>query len=141
MWGLFEQEHTVIHAGGGAVFNNEGQLLVIYRNGRWDLPKGKLESGEEIEECAVREVEEECGISGVQLKSSLLKTYHTYLVEDKSFLKVSHWYRMTYEGNESLIPQKEEGITKVKWLQKSDAAKIRSNTYGSILDVLDAVAY
>lgn len=127
----------VIEAAGGFVKNEAGKYLFIKRNGRWDLPKGKLEPKEKKKDAAVREVEEECGIKIKKLGKKLIKTYHVYEVKKKPVLKVSHWYQMEAKGNQKLIPQKEEGITEVKWFAKKDWNIIKSNTYSNILDVLE----
>ncbi|MBC7654243.1 MAG: NUDIX domain-containing protein, partial [Oligoflexus sp.] len=126
----------VIEAAGGFVENEDGKYLFIKRNGRWDLPKGKLEPKEKKKDAAVREVEEECGIKIKKLGKKLIKTYHVYEIKKKPVLKVSHWYQMEAKGKQKLIPQIEEGITEVKWFAKKDWSIIRSNTYSNILDVL-----
>lgn len=127
----------VIEAAGGFVRNENDKYLFIKRNGKWDLPKGKLEPKEKKKDAAEREVEEECGIKIKKLGKKLIKTYHVYEMRGKIVLKVSHWYDMEAKGNQKLIPQKEEGITEVKWFSKKDWKIIRSNTYANILDVLD----
>jgi 8-oxo-dGTP pyrophosphatase MutT (NUDIX family) len=125
-----------IEAAGGFVMNEEGKFLFIKRNGKWDLPKGKLEPKEKKKDAAVREVEEECGLKIKKLGKKLIKTYHIYEIKGKIVLKVSHWYAMEAKGNQKLIPQTEEGITEVKWFAKRDFSIIRSNTYSNILDVI-----
>nr|MBC7612891.1 NUDIX domain-containing protein [Pseudopedobacter sp.] len=127
----------VIEAAGGFVENEDGKYLFIKRNGKWDLPKGKLEPKEKKKDAAVREVEEECGIKIKKLGKKLIKTYHVYEIKKKPVLKVSHWYQMETKGKQKLIPQIEEGITEVKWFAKKDWNIIRSNTYSNILDVLE----
>ncbi len=129
----------VIEAAGGLVLSENDKYLFIKRNGRWDLPKGKLEEKEKKRDAAVREVEEECGIKVKKLGEKLIKTYHVYESRGKLVLKISHWYEMQAKGNQRLVPQLEEGITEVKWFTKSDWSIVRSNTYGNILDVLDRV--
>jgi 8-oxo-dGTP pyrophosphatase MutT (NUDIX family) len=126
----------VIEAAGGFVKNEEGKFLFIKRNGKWDLPKGKLEPKEKKKDAGVREVEEECGIKIKKLGKKLLKTYHIYEIKGKIVLKVSHWYEMEAKGNQKLIPQVEEGITEVKWFAVKDFNIIRANTYSNILDVI-----
>ncbi|NOU60464.1 NUDIX hydrolase [Marinifilum caeruleilacunae] len=125
-----------IEAAGGKVYNLENQLLAIYRLEKWDLPKGKVEKEEEIPEAAIREVEEECGISGVKIVSELKSTYHTYWMKDKFVLKRTYWYRMNYSGNEKLVPQTEEDIQEVKWLAEDQLHDFKANTYASILEVI-----
>lgn len=133
----FFKSHKIWHAAGGLVFNTSHQFLVILRNGVWDLPKGKMEAGESKEETAVREVEEECGISDVQLIRPLLTTYHTYSLKGSLILKPSHWYLMKYNKNEPLIPQTEEGITEVKWVDEKELFSLKEKTFPSIVDVID----
>lgn len=127
----------VIEAAGGLVQNEDGKYLFIYRHGRWDLPKGKLEPNEKKKDAAVREVEEECGLKIKKLKEKIMKTYHVYEIKGKPVLKISHWYAMDAKGSQKLIPQTEEGITEVKWFAKQDFSIVRANTFGNILDVID----
>lgn len=131
------QSYELVKAAGGVVESDDG-FLVIERNGFWDIPKGKMEKGESPEESAYREIEEECGISGHELEQLLTITYHTYEYKGKPVLKKTYWYYFKYEGSDILEPQAEEGITKVEWFSKERIPEIRSNTYGSINDVLDA---
>lgn len=126
----------VIEAAGGLVINEDQKFLFIKRNGKWDLPKGKLEPKETKRNAAVREVKEECGIQIKRLGKKLLKTYHVYEIKGKTVLKISHWYEMEAKGNQKLLPQAEEGITEVKWFSKRDFSIIRANTYANILDVI-----
>ncbi len=126
-----------IEAAGGMVFNSRGQLLFINRFDKWDLPKGKIEPGETPESAAIREVEEECGISGVKIKSRLQCTYHTYFLKNTPHLKKTYWYRMEYPGNEPPSPQTGEFISKVIWAGTRELNMARQNTYGSIIDLLD----
>ncbi len=127
--------HTIV-AGGGVVYNEEGAILMIFRNGFWDLPKGKLDEGESIEECAVREVREETGLKKVTLSKHLHTSYHTYEMKGKHILKVTEWYEMQAEGHVKLVPQGEEGIEKAEWVQPDHIKPYLSNTYPSIIDAL-----
>jgi 8-oxo-dGTP pyrophosphatase MutT (NUDIX family) len=135
-WSSFKSEFTVIKAAGGLV-QKEDNFIFIYRNGKWDLPKGKLELNEDIEECAVREVEEECGIDGVSIHSKLLQTYHTYNIEDKMILKETHWYLMKSIYSKGFCPQIEEGIEKVEWKNLNDIPRLMKNSFANIQRVLD----
>ena len=110
--------------------------MFIYRNDKWDLPKGKLEKGEKKKEGAVREVEEECGIALKKCGKKIINTYHTYTLKGELVLKRTYWYSMNYKGNEKLKPQTEEGITDVRWFDKDDLQAIKDNTFPSIMDVL-----
>ncbi|MDC0313951.1 NUDIX domain-containing protein [Flavobacteriales bacterium] len=138
VWKLFFGTYKTVQAAGGVVINNKDQVLFIFRNGFWDLPKGKVEDEEAISIAAIREVEEECGISKPTLISKLLVTYHTYDTYGENCIKPTHWYLMQYEGDEELLPQEEEGITNVQWVNQEDIASKMLNTYGSIIDVIGA---
>jgi 8-oxo-dGTP pyrophosphatase MutT (NUDIX family) len=127
---------TLIDAAGGMVKNTKGEYLFIYRNDKWDLPKGKIEKGEKKREGAIREVEEECGITVGGIGERICKTYHTYTYKGEVVLKRTYWYEMSYKGVEKLKPQKEEGITDVRWFKKGQIDTIASNTFTSIMDVL-----
>lgn len=127
---------TVIEAAGGLVKNQKGDYLFIFRNGKWDIPKGKLEKGEKPKQSAVREVEEECGIAIGKCGDKIINTYHVYTMKGEVVLKETYWYKMKYKGKAKLVPQTEEGITDVKWLSKKDIATVTSNTFPSIVDVL-----
>jgi len=128
---------TKINAGGGLVTNDEGEVLLIYRNKLWDLPKGKQEKGEEIETTAIREVEEECGIANLKIKEIICKTYHTYINKQGELtVKSTYWYRMEYHGQDkSTFPQLDECIEKAIWVKPSDLPQYLCNTYKSILEV------
>jgi 8-oxo-dGTP pyrophosphatase MutT (NUDIX family) len=126
----------IIKAAGGLVMNENKEYLFIYRNDKWDLPKGKIEKKEGIKEAAVREVEEECGIKVSKLEDKICNTYHIYTFKGEPVIKKTFWFNMTCKGAPKLIPQKEEGITEAKWFKKSAIANIVSNTYPSIMDVL-----
>ncbi len=127
---------TVVTAGGGAVFNNKNELLMIKRHGKWDLPKGKIEANEKKKEGAIREVEEECGISNPIIEKWLCNTYHTYTRNNKLCLKESIWYKMKYNGNEKLLPQIEEDITDVKWISANELEVYAKASFSSIQDVI-----
>jgi len=126
-----------IEAAGGLVRNKE-EFLFIYRNDKWDLPKGKMEPNEMPEDAAIREVMEECGIGVPELLNIIIETYHTYFQNGNWVLKRTYWYLMEYSGNRTLTPQLEEGITKAEWIPMKQWNQVMVNTYGSIQDVLDA---
>lgn len=136
---LFEEFKAcfkVIEAGGGLVFNTRGEFLVIHRNGTWDLPKGKLEKGEDFQMAALREVEEETGLQELQLADPLMSSYHTYTLKRKRVLKKTKWFEMQYGGSAEPFLQAEEGITDYRWVTPGETGFIRENSYASILDVL-----
>jgi ADP-ribose pyrophosphatase YjhB (NUDIX family) len=132
----FLERCKIIDAAGGLVRNEKGELLMIFRNGKWDLPKGKIEKDETPEVAAVREVEEECGIKKLKIIKPLQITFHTYLHNEKFVLKKTHWYEMTCADDKKLKPQKEEGITDVKWMKEKEVETAMENTFYSILDVV-----
>ena len=132
----FSSAFKVIEAAGGLVKNKKGEYLFIFRNGKWDLPKGKIEKREGIKEAAIREVEEECGIGKLKIVKELESTYHIYHIEEKAILKRTYWFEMLCEDDSKLIPQMEEGITEVKWLSKNDLQQVLDNTYESIKEVM-----
>lgn len=132
----FKACFTVIEAGGGVVLNEKGEFLTIYRNGVWDLPKGKLEKGEDFQGAALREVKEETGLPGIQLIEPLVSTYHTYHLKGKWILKKTKWNEMLYKGSAEPVLQAGEGITDYRWVLPGNTGFIRENSYASILDVL-----
>jgi len=131
-----KKKFKTINAAGGLVFNGDGYVLMIKKNGVWDLPKGKIEKGEYRPEAAIREVEEECGISGLLIEGKIGRTYHTYIFRKKNMFKTTHWFLMKYNGKQGLIPQTEEDITEVKWKSPEDIKNIIPNTYKSLTDIL-----
>ena len=128
----------LIHAAGGLVENEKGEILFMYRRDKWDLPKGKLDEGETLAQCAVREVQEETGISQLELKEFLLVTEHIYEERGVSVLKKSHWWLMKTSSTQPLTPQREEDITELKWIGAKDFHIVLSNTYPAIIEVLKA---
>src|SRR5688500_2820386 len=100
-----------IVAAGGVVTNDEGQVLLIFRRGKWDLPKGKQDNNEVLETCAEREIKEETGLTDITLKADITTTYHTYSESGNNILKETHWFLATTPGTPKLIPQVEEDIT------------------------------
>jgi 8-oxo-dGTP pyrophosphatase MutT (NUDIX family) len=129
---------TIIKAAGGLVENAKGEFLFIFRNKKWDLPKGKVEKDEKLKATAVREVEEECGVKIEKREKCLCKSYHIYELGGKIILKKTNWYKMYVKGVPKLIPQKEEGITTASWVGPSGIKAKIKNTYPLILDVLEA---
>lgn len=125
----------VIKAAGGIVRNDENQFLFIFRKGKWDLPKGKLDDGEKTKKAAVREVEEECGIDVSKLGDLLCKTWHVYEEKGQVVFKKTTWFNMKAKRQE-LVPQLEEGITEARWLASSDFDYIKQNTYPLIRDII-----
>lgn len=137
LWKKFVNHFDYLEAAGGLVKNNKDEILFIYRLEKWDLPKGKVEPGETTELAALREVEEECGITELKIKAFIGNTYHLYY-DSTLRLKSTYWYEMSYDGNEELIPQIEEGIGVAKWKLKSEIPGLLGNTYENIKIVLES---
>ena len=121
-----------IVAGGGKVLNAEGKILFIFRNGKWDLPKGKAERKETIDQTALREVEEETGIRGLTITKPLEITYHIFKRNNQYFIKKTYWFEMFSDYSGDLKPQIKEGITKVKWIGPKKLKKVKTNIYANI---------
>jgi len=132
----FKNSFKVIEAAGGVVKNSKEEILFIYRNDIWDLPKGKIEKGEEVMDAALREVEEETGVKNLKIIELLENTYHIYTYKDKRIFKVTYWYKMSTGFIGELQPQLEEGITKVEWITKEQIKKVMENTYANIKQCL-----
>ncbi len=128
----FFKHFLLIKAGGGIVKNSKGELLMIFRRGKWDLPKGKLDEGETIEECAIREVQEETGLKELKMQELKGISYHAYEEFGKYILKESHWYEMKAKGNEKPVPQTEEDITEIVWAKREKLPEYISNTFPAI---------
>ncbi len=131
-------ELKIIQAGGGLVLNEQNELLFIFRRGTWDLPKGKVDPGETIETCAMREVEEETGVGNLRLIDFLGVTNHQYfdpyLKED--VIKESHWYIMSVKGVPNLVPQTEEDITDIKWVPLIEVNTLIADSFTSIKEII-----
>lgn len=136
LWSKFKNYFDYLEAAGGLVRNPKQEILFIHRLDKWDLPKGKVEKGETTEIAAVREVEEECGISDLNINSFITITYHIYFQENLK-LKATYWYDMFYDGNQKLVPQTEEGIGIVEWKTAEELSEILNNTYENIKIVLE----
>ena len=128
LWTAFVHQFKYVHAAGGMVFNEQNEFLVIFRNGKWDLPKGHLKKGERPEYGGMREVEEECGVENLEVIKFLDATFHMY---DRNglVLKKTFWYIMRTNGHQKLVPQTEEGIDLVEWKTKKDVKLMNKNSY------------
>ena len=127
-----KEKIPVKKAGGGLVYNKKGEVLFIFRGGKWDLPKGGCDKGEDIEDCSIREVEEETGAKGLTITKKLQKTYHVFKRNGVYRLKITHWFEMQTDFEDKLTPQKEEGIKKAVWLNPNDVKEALKNSYENI---------
>lgn len=132
----FAKPYKGISAAGGLVFNEKQELLLILRQGKWDLPKGKVDKGETVEEAALREVEEECGIEKLSLGAPIQKTFHTYYLDNQRILKTTYWFKMTALEYGKMAPQLEENITDLQWFDPKTLDIEALNTYTSIRELL-----
>lgn len=128
-------ELEIIKAAGGIVLNDEKEVLMIFRKGRWDFPKGKLYYREDEKKGAMREVIEETGVIGLTLHSALPTTYHTYTEYNSEILKETHWYLMRAPKSNSLKPQIEEQITEVKWVPIQEVKTLLSSSYKTLQEL------
>ena len=138
LWKIFRINFTEVGAAGGLVKHTSGRYLFIEKKEKLDLPKGHIEKGEEAETCALREVYEECGITGHTIVKPLSPSYHTYTWEGISYLKKTNWFLMHYDGKMITIPQTREGITKVEWLFPDELNKIKGNAWLSLMDLINS---
>lgn len=132
---------TVFEAAGGLISNPAGEILLMFRRGKWDLPKGKLDEGETLEACALREVQEETGLHNISLDGKITETFHYYPWKNKKVLKHSHWYRMRFTGTELTIPQIEEDIIDIQWIRPENLGKYMQYSYQNIIDVFLKAGY
>ncbi|SEG56129.1 NUDIX domain-containing protein [Halpernia humi] len=141
IWLHFKKLFREIEASGGIVYNPKNEILFIHRLGKWDLPKGKLEEGESIAENAIREVEEETGLTGLILDQFINQTYHVYTERNgEKILKKTNWFKMFYNGNEMPMPQIEEGINEVSWKNTAQISQdVLPKTFQNIKLILQEV--
>ena len=135
---IFLNAFETIEAAGGIVQNEQKDILFIFRRGKWDLPKGKMETGESPEICAEREIEEETGVNNLTLKRKIGETYHLYRENNKIILKISRWFYFTCHTKQELRPQPEEDITEVKFIKTRLITEPMLNTYKTIRDIMTA---
>ena len=132
---LYAMYHP-IDAAGGIAYNENGSILMIFRKGKWDLPKGKLDAGEDIRECALREVKEETGLKTLVLEDKICDTWHIYEQKNEQIIKCTAWYKMKGSSADKLKPQKEENILEARWVGVKEIAPLAAKSYEAIREVL-----
>ena len=140
IFGEFQSLFINVQAAGGVVLRRN-ELLFIFRNNKWDLPKGKIDSGESASQAALREVEEECGISEMKIKKKLSSTFHLYQSpypesEGQWIFKETFWFEMNYSGSEKGTPQTDEGISEIRWFNRENLYEVLDNTYQNLVDII-----
>ena len=128
----FKKKFPLIVAAGGKVLNNQSEILFIYRNKKWDLPKGKVEKYENISQAAIREVVEETGIEKISLIRPIEKTFHIFKRGKNHYLKCTYWFEMKSNFDGKDIPQKKEGITRVEWINEENLLNVLPKSYANI---------
>ncbi len=136
IWALFTSSFKIEKAAGGLVYNDNNELLFIHRLGKWDLPKGHIEKGESKKNAAIREVEEECGISKLKIQNKMPTTYHMFIRNGDMVLKITYWYQMFSSDKGRLVPQTEEDIDAVCFKSKPEALEALKNSYENIVELL-----
>jgi 8-oxo-dGTP pyrophosphatase MutT (NUDIX family) len=132
---------SILVAAGGLITNSEEEILLMFRRGKWDLPKGKQDEGENLETCALREVAEETGLHNVELEHKITETLHFYTYKEKKILKHTYWYKMKFTGTELTIPQIEEDIVDIQWVKPEHLGKYLKFSYQNIADVFEKEGY
>lgn len=133
---IFDYANGIV-AAGGIIYNNKNEILTIFRNSFWDLPKGKVDQGETIEQAALREVEEETGAKTKLKNATALRTYHCYMMKGKDCIKETYWYDMDLVSDSDLKPQAEENILAIKWMNKADFEMVKPEFHPLIAAILE----
>lgn len=127
-----------VEVAGGLVLNDQKELLFIFRNDRWDLPKGHGDEGESMEQTAIREVMEETGVDGLTIKGQLPETYHVFEIRNDQYaIKKTWWFFMKTSSKNELVPQLKEKITRAEWIAMEKLPEVFENTYGSVKEVIN----
>ena len=135
----FLKHFPVVEAAGGLVEHTDGRYLFIYRNDKWDLPKGKIEKNEVIIDAAIREVIEETGVGDLMVTKPLNTTYHVFNSKGKFKLKKTYWFLMKSNYNAPLVPQEEENIQAAVWRPRADFPLLMENAYENIKILLEEI--
>ena len=135
----FRKDYKLVKAAGGIVRDNNNRVLVIFRRGKWDLPKGKIDKDERRKHAALREVREETGLDALLIVRSYDKTYHVYTEKNAQILKKTYWYEMAAVTSEPLKPQAEEDITDIRWFEPDELGEVFKNTFTLIQRLLEGI--
>lgn len=135
LFDVIKSNYTIVEAAGGIVKRPDGKMLAIFRRGKWDLPKGKVEKGEFYKQTALREVKEECGVSDIEIDKKITETYHTYTENGKKILKRTFWYEIKLNSFETPVVQTSEDITNYMWYDFQELKEIMKNTFESLKDI------
>ena len=139
LWMHFLRHFPIVEAAGGLVRHQDGRFLFIYRNGKWDLPKGRIEKNEPIRIAAVREVEEETGVDGLEIVKPLIETFHVFNRNGKYKLKKTFWFEMKTASTVTLTPQLNEGIEQAIWVFEKEIPHKFENAYENIKQVYESL--
>ena len=139
LWMHFLRHFPIIEAAGGLVRHQDGRFLFIFRNDKWDLPKGRIEKNEPIRIAAVREVEEETGVDGLEIVKPLIETFHVFNRNGKYKLKKTFWFEMKTASTVTLIPQLNEGIEQAVWVLEKEIPQKFENAYENIKQVYQSL--
>lgn len=134
----FASQFKWIEAAGGVVVNPKDEYLMIFRRGRWDLPKGHIDAGEDAATAALREVEEETGVKGAKIVAPLCNTLHAYGVYGEWELKKTYWFKMECQ-TEDTVPQSDEDIEAAVWCNRDKLRENLTNSYPTIIDVINSL--
>jgi 8-oxo-dGTP pyrophosphatase MutT (NUDIX family) len=137
-WRQMLAMHTILEAAGGIVQDIDGNILMILKRGMWEFPKGKREDGESCEQCAMREVQEECGVAGLSIVLPIAQTFHIYRepCDNVQYIKRTQWFAMLCNGSPMPQPQAEEDITQAAWLPPQQAMEYAEKSYPMVKDLL-----
>jgi len=135
----FRNDYKLVKAAGGLVRDKDNRILCIFRRGKWDLPKGKIDGDERRKHAALREVREETGLESLLIVRRVDKTYHVYTEKNAHILKKTYWYEMAAVRSEPLKPQTEEDITDIRWFKTDELEEVFKNTYTLIHRLLEGI--
>jgi 8-oxo-dGTP pyrophosphatase MutT (NUDIX family) len=134
----FSKKFLYIKAAGGIVKNFKNDILFIYKQNHWDLPKGKVDKGEKKRAAAIREISEECGLQELEITRKISNTYHIAKLRGRFVIKKTYWYEMTAMDHQNLKPDTDEGITDLKWIDPLKETWIVNALYRNLKELLES---